>query len=225
MQPLLYLLFFGPLLQQIAQTTPGFPAGGAFNVFVPGLLIQIGMFGAAFVGFGLIYELQAGVIERMRVTPISRVAMLFGRSLRDVTILVAQAIFMILLAVPFGLRLDPLAVGVSLGLLALIGLATAPLSYAAALWLKSEDTFAPLVNMVVLPLALLSPFLLPMTLAPDWLQTLARLDPLSYGVTALRAAFNAQFADPAVSTGVGLFVVLAAASLWLASRAFGRANA
>ena len=56
-------------------------------MFVPGLLIQLALFGTLFVGFGLIAELRAGVVERMRVTPVSRFAMLLGRTLRDVSIL------------------------------------------------------------------------------------------------------------------------------------------
>ena len=74
-QPLLYLVLFAPLLKSLVQV-PGFPAGGAYNVFVPGLLIQLGLFGASGVGFGLIAELRAGVIERFRVTPVSRFALL-----------------------------------------------------------------------------------------------------------------------------------------------------
>ena len=74
-------------------------------MFVPGLLIQLAMFGL-FVGFGLIAELRQGVVERMRVTPMSRAAMLLGRSLRDVVILEVQAIVMIVVAIPFGLTVD-----------------------------------------------------------------------------------------------------------------------
>src|SRR6185312_7055368 len=80
-QPLLYLILFAPLLKPLA-SSPGFPPGGAYNVFVPGLLVQLGMFGAAGVGFSLIAELRMGVIERLRVTPVSRVALLLGRALR-----------------------------------------------------------------------------------------------------------------------------------------------
>ncbi len=52
-QPILYLLLFGPLLKNIA-SMPGFPPGGAFNVFVPGILVMTALFGSAFVGFGLV---------------------------------------------------------------------------------------------------------------------------------------------------------------------------
>ena len=103
--------------------------------------------------------------------------MLLGRSLRDVTILLVQALIMIVLAIPFGLTIDPAGVAVTLGLLALVGLVVAPLSYAAALKLKSEDAFAPLVQGIVMPLLLLSGILLPMALAPEWLQTPERHQP------------------------------------------------
>src|ERR1700738_5383832 len=64
-QPALYLVLFAPLLESIARM-PGFPPGGAYNVFVPGLLIQLGLFGASGVGFSLIAELRAGVFRRFR---------------------------------------------------------------------------------------------------------------------------------------------------------------
>src|SRR5499427_8085926 len=51
-QPILYLAFFGPLLSMVAAgSVAGFPPGNSYSFFVPGLLIQLGLFGAAFVGF------------------------------------------------------------------------------------------------------------------------------------------------------------------------------
>src|SRR5258708_33230568 len=100
--------------------TPGFPPGGAYNVFVPGLLIQLGLFGATGVGFGLIAELRAGVIERFRVTPVSRLALLLGRALRDILTLVIQSVLLIVASIPFGLTIDLQAALVVLGLVALI---------------------------------------------------------------------------------------------------------
>lgn len=224
MQPIIYLALFAPLLERIV-ATPGFPPGGAFNVFVPGLVIQLSLFGGAFVGFGLIAEMRAGVIERLRVTPASRVAMLFGRALRDVVVLVAQAAILIALSVPFGLKIGIVAVLGALLVLALVGLVMAPMSYTVALWLKSEDALAPFLNAVALPLLLLSGILLPMTLAPRWLQVLADINPLSHAVSALRALFIGNYGDPELYWGIGLMAVLAAVSLAFAGRAFGRSQA
>jgi ABC-2 type transport system permease protein len=224
MQPILYLVLFGPLLEKIVQA-PGFPPGGAWNVFVPGLLIQIAMFGGSFVGFGLIAEPRYGVVERMRVTPMSRVAMLLGRSLRDVLFLLIQGIVLIAIAIPFGLTIDPAAIVLTLALLALIGLALAPFSYTLGLWTKSEDALAPAINTIVFPILLLSGILLPMSLAPDWLRTLASFNPFSHAVDAARALFNGDFGNPEIVLGTALMAILAVMCLRLGARAFSRAVA
>jgi ABC-2 type transport system permease protein len=223
LQPILYLALFAPLLQPIV-SAPGFPAGGAFNVFVPGLLVQLAMF-SAFTGFGLIAELRAGVVERMRVTPISRIAMLLGRSLRDVVILLVQGILIIVLALPFGLTIAPAGFILALVLLALLGLIMTTFSYSVALAVKSEDVLAPLTNAVFLPVLLLSGILLPMSLAPAWLQWIAVVNPFSHAVDAMRALFAGSILNGTVALGLGLMIALAAISLYFAGRAFSRSQA
>jgi ABC-2 type transport system permease protein len=221
-QPILYLVLFGPLLEgAVNQAGAGV---NAFDWFVPGMLVMVAIFGAAFVGFGLIAELRYGVIERMRVTTMSRIAMLLGRSLRDAVLLLMQAAIMIVIAIPFGITIDPAGLVVTLALVGLIGLAMAPLSYSAALVLKSEDAFAPVVQFIALPLLLLSGIFLPLQLAPQWLQTLSDLNPVTYAVDAVRAAFNGMWGDPAIVTGSTIVVVIAVVAVWTASRAFSRAT-
>jgi ABC-2 type transport system permease protein len=223
-QPVFYLILFAPLLESIARS-PGFPPGGAYNVFVPGLLIQLGLFGASGVGFALIAELRGGVIERLRVTPVSRFALLFGRTARDIVIMLTQALILILLALPFGLNIHPAGVVLMLALLALLGLMMTPVSYAIALWLGSEDAFAPLIFTATLPLLLLSGVLLPLSFAPGWLRAVAAANPLAYAVDASRAIFNDRLTDPSIAIAVAIMTVLAAIALTFAARAFGRAVA
>jgi ABC-2 type transport system permease protein len=224
MQPILYLLLFGPLLNNIARM-PGFPPGGAFNVFVPGILVMTALFGTVFVGFGLCDEVREGVVERMLVTPMSRVAMLLGRSLRDVVFLLCQALLLVGLAIPFGLSVNGGGLIVALALLALVGLAMSPLSYSLALILGSEDALAPTVNAIALPLLLLSGVMLPMTLAPDWLQTLAQANPLYHAVVATRDLFNQNFSDPEILIGVAMMSALAVLMIVIGARTFSRAAA
>ena len=100
-QPILYLVLFGPLLKPLASQLG---TGNAYRLFVPGILVQLGIFGALFVGFGLIAEYRAGVIETQRVTPAPRTALLMGRVVRDVVVLLVQAILLTLVALPLGLR-------------------------------------------------------------------------------------------------------------------------
>lgn len=220
-QPVLYLLLFAPLLKSIAHM-PGFPPGGAYNVFVPGLLIQLGLFGAAGVGFSLIAELRFGVIERLRVTPVSRLALLLGRAMRDVLTLLIQSLILVLLALPFGLSIHPAGLLLVLALIALIGLMMASVSYALAMALRSEDSFAPLIFTATLPILLLSGVLLPLTLAPAWLRGISRANPLTYAVNAGRAIFNDHLGDPSVVRGIAIMAALAVIAVGVAARSFNR---
>lgn len=205
LQPILYLSLFGPLLQRVAQT-PGFPPGDAWQVFVPGLLVQLGIFGAFFVGFGIIAEWRSGVIDRMMVTPASRTALISGRVLRDVVLICFQGSLLMGAGYLFGLRVSWDAVIGGLIMVAILGAAFASFSYAAGLALKSEDALAPMINMFALPILLLSGILLPMTLAPGWLQLLSDINPIKHIVDALRAIFRGDILSG--TTALGLVLAL-----------------
>ena len=216
-QPVLYVVLFAPLLTSVAQLR-SFPPGGAYNVFVPGLLVQLSLFATTSAGWSLIAELKAGVIERLRVTPVSRVALLLGRALASVVTLVLQAVAIIVVSVPFGLRVNVVGAGVVLLLIGLIGLMMASASYAIALLIRNADTFGGITFSLTLPLLLLSGVLLPMSMAPRWLQTVAAFNPLRYGVDAARAVFNSQLGDASVIEGFAVVGLLAALSLAAAVR-------
>src|SRR5690242_9043070 len=216
-QPLLYLALFAPLLEPISKSGK-FPPGDAWQVFVPGLLIQLGIFGSMFVGFGLIAEVRYGTVERMRVTPASRFALLLGRVLRDTLMLLVQATLLTVIAVFFGLRVDVIGALITVAIVGMLGMALSSLSYAAGLWLKSEDALAPLLNMVSVPVLLLSGILLPMQLAPRWLYDLSRVNPFSHVVDGARAAFRGDYGSTALLAG------LISATL-LAVRVFQRESA
>jgi ABC-2 type transport system permease protein len=218
-QPACYLLLFAPLLKRIA-SAPGFPPGGALRVFTPGLLVLMAMFGAAYVGFGLIDDVRSGVIERLRVTPVSRLALLLGRSLRDVAFLLLQSLVLLLVAALEGLRADPLGVTIALGLVILIGLLMSSGSYSIALAVKDEDALASSLNLITLPLMLLSGIILPLTLAPLWLRDLAAINPLSHAVDAARLLFGGDITTSIVPEGFIVMLIFAALAVWWAARSF-----
>jgi ABC-2 type transport system permease protein len=229
LQPILYLALFGPLLTRLPAGTlsGGSGTGGtaeAYQFFVPGLLIQLALFGSTFVGFAIISEWRAGILERYRVTPVSRVALLTGRVLRDVVTLVVQSTILILAGLAFGLRAPLGAVLLSYVYIVLVAIGLSSLSYATALRIKSEDAFAPLVNSVVLPLILLSGIMLPMTLGPGWLQGVARVSPFRYIIDAMREAYAGHYWDAVTVEGLLVAVGLAAVLLWLGSRVFVSEN-
>ena len=219
MQPILYIVLFGPLLEPLSGQLG---AGNAYQIFVPGILVQLGIFGSLFVGFGLIAEYRAGVIESQRVTPASRTALLLGRVLRDVLVLVVQGTLLVLVSIPLGLRAPLGGVVLTLAVVALLGAAFASVSYALALTLKSEDAFAPLLNAFVLPVLLLSGILLPMTLAPAWLQTVSDVNPLKHVVEGAREFFLGDYGTATAWLGAGLTLALAVLGWGFGVRRFRR---
>jgi ABC-2 type transport system permease protein len=230
LQPILYLVLFGPLLTNLpaGSLSGGSGTGGAANAyrfFVPGLLIQLALFGSTFVGFAIISDWRSGVIERYRVTPVSRVSILAGRVLRDVAMLIVQSIVLVLAGVVFGLRAPLPAVLMGFVYIVLVAIGLASVSYAVALLLKSEDSFAPLINSVIVPLVLLSGIMLPLTLGPGWLQGIARISPFRYIIDAMREAYAGRYFDTVVVEGLAVAVGLAAVFMWLGSRVFVRENA
>jgi ABC-2 type transport system permease protein len=223
-QPALYLGLFGPLLIHLVGM-PGFPAGSAWQIYTPGLLVQLCIFGSSFVGFAVIADWRAGVIERMRVTPVLRAAPLLGRVLRDVTVTTIQSLVLTGTAFVLGLRAPAAGLAVGYGFVVATVVTIASLSYTLALLTKSEDSFAQVVNLVTVLLLLLSGVLLPMTLAPHWLDDVSALTPLRYVVQAMRDAFAGQLDTTAVIDAGVLAAVLAIASVTLGARVFTRENA
>ena len=224
MQPLLYLALFGPLLKRIAGM-PGFPKGNSWAVFTPGLLVQLGIFGALFVGFGLIAEVREGVIERMRVTPASRLALLAGRVLRDAVVLLVQSTVLLAAAYAFGLRAPIGGVVLAVLLVAFVGAAFASASYAVALLTGTEEGMASIANSIAVPLLLLSGILLPMTLAPGWLRTVSNVNPVKHIVDAMRALFQGHVMSGTVGVGVLVGAALIAVGLMFGTRTFQRDSA
>ncbi|MYW13554.1 ABC transporter permease [Streptomyces sp. SID2563] len=221
LMPLLYLLFFGPLLT-------GLPLGGgtdSWQILVPGLLLQLGLFGASFAGFGLIIDKSTGVVERMRVTPVSRAALLLGRVLRDALLFVFQAVLLVLVAVLMGLR-APLA-GVLIGFL-FVGLLTvslASLSYALAMRVSTPQEFGPVINSLTMPAMLLSGLMLPMTLGPKWLDVLSHFTPFRYLVDAVRDAYVGSYATSHMLYGVLVALAFAALAVTVGTGVFRKAGA
>ncbi|AZG45146.1 ABC transporter permease [Gordonia insulae] len=224
MQPVLYLLLFGPLLTPLVSQFPG-GADNAYTFLVPGLLVQLGIFGAFFAGFSLIGEWREGVIEAERVTPASRTALLTGRLWRDVLQLFVQAVILVLLGLIMGMRGSFTGIVVGILITLIVGGACAAASNALALTTKSEDVMAPVINMVMMPVLLLSGILLPMTLGPTWLQKLSDFMPFKWIVDAVRGSFAGDIMTSTVAWGLLTAIILGALGTWWGTAVFRKENA
>jgi ABC-2 type transport system permease protein len=220
-QPAVFLLLFGPLLGAM----PGTGDGAPWEWFVPGILIMLALFSTTGAGYALLVELMGGSLERMLVTPLNRTAMLVGRTLKEVVTLLVQAVLIVLVVLPFGLRPHPMGLVAALALLATFGVGLGGLAFALALATKRQEELFYMVQQVVLfPLVLLAGVLLPMEAAPGWLRVLSRANPVTYIVDAERALFGGEFWDASVAYGVVAATGVATVGLVLGTRAMRRAT-
>lgn len=218
-QPLLYLFLFGPLLVGVSEVG-GQSESAAYRIFVPALFIQLALFGGAFVGISLVTEYRSGALERVFATPISRNAVLAGKVIRDTIVLTFEALIMTAASTLLGFRSRPERVLVCLGLVVLVSVAMSAVSYLLALTSKSEETLSNVFNALLLPVVLLAGVMLPMALAPSWLQTLSRFNPMTYIVDGARAVIAGKYTDGDLALGYGVAVLVAVVGFALAARAF-----
>ena len=220
-QPLVFLGLFGPLLIGAS----GGDAAGTLQWFVPGILVMVALFGTASTGANLLFEMQTGSHERTLVAPLSRSALLVGRALKEVVPLVIQGTIVVLVAVPFGFRLDVPGLVVGLAVLAVFGIGFGALSYTLALACRNRDWMFWMVHQTLLfPLMILSGMLLPLEDGPDWMKVAAAVNPLSYLVAAERALLAGDLGSPAVIGGAIAAIATCAVGVFVGVRAMRRAS-
>jgi ABC-2 type transport system permease protein len=137
--------------------------------------------------------------------------------------MLVQSAMISILALLLGLRIYPLALVEMTAILVLIALTVAPLSYAMAMVFKRDEVLGPAVNLVAMPLLLLSGILLPMTYAPTWLRVLSLANPLTTVVEGSRELYAGHVWNSGIALAFGLATGCAAVSLALAGRLFVRA--
>ncbi len=221
--PVLYLALFTPLLKGIS---PGHPTNGeVLAVFLPGILSLLAFVNGSSLGFSTIFELQSGLIERLRVTPASRLAILLGPIVSG---LIGMYIFdtvVLIVGWAFGYRIHWGGLAVLAVLLALLMTTFGAFSVAVALKAKEISSFAALINGINLPILLLAGVLLPIAYGPLWLRVLAHANPLYYLVEASRRLGVGAVSTSQVGVAFAVLTPLCAISLYWATWIFRRAVA
>ena len=200
-QPLFFLALFGPLL--VGSMGGSSAVGGdVWQWFVPSILVMTTLFGTSTTGSNLQVDMQTGSHERMLVAPLTRSSLLVGRALKEMVPIVAQSVIVVLVMVPFGFELHPLAAVLGLVLLAVLGVGIGSLSYALALAVRKQEWMFWMVQQtLIFPAMLLSGMLLPLETGPQWMQLVANVNPLKYVVDAERALFAGELGSSVVAWG------------------------
>lgn len=221
-QPVIWLLLFGALFQSVT-SIPGFGAGGSYlDYLVPGVVVMTALFSSGWSGMGIIEDMDRGLMDRFMVAPMHRSSLIVGRVAYEAISLVLQSLIIGGLALLLGARFagGPVGFAVLVACAVLLAASFASFSNASALLLRQRESVIGLNTLLVLPLTFVSAAFLPLALAPDWIATLARLNPVNWAVEAGREALLATPDWSFILPRMGGLLVVAILSLALATRAF-----
>jgi len=183
-QPILFLVAlgygFGPVYQQAGQ-------GSYLQYLTPGIIGMSIIFTSVFSGMEVIWDRQFGFLKETMVAPVSRVSIMLGRTLGGATVATCQGTIVLIISVIAGFRPERLAfIPFAIATMLLIALLFTSLGTAIASILTDMQGFQLIVNFLIMPLFFLSGSMFPLKGLPPVIMTIATLDPLTYGVDALR---------------------------------------
>lgn len=200
-QPVIFLVLFTEVFGQV---TGGALAGALgseisyVTYLVPAIVIQSALVAAAGSGIGLVDDMESGMFEKVLVSPISRGAMFLGKALSEVVRIVVQTVIIlglgyVLLWIDTG---GAVGTYIETGLAGILG--TIGVTVVFAIWFTAFSNIVALVtrdqestiigaNLLQFPLLFVSSAFLPVTVLPEWVQTVATVNPITYGVDAVRA--------------------------------------
>lgn len=182
-QPLLFLIVFGfgfgPIFAKAG-------AGNYMQFLAPGIIAMSIIFTSLFSGIEIIWDRQFGFLKETLVAPVSRLKIMFGRTLGGATVGLLQGILVLIIAIIAGFR--PTLSLLPLGLLFMVLIAILFTSVGTAIASLMEDMqgFHLIMNFIIMPIFFLSGALFPLEGTAQGLRIVAKLNPLTYGVDGLR---------------------------------------
>ncbi len=158
----------------------------AVEYFFPGTMTLIILFTSIFSTISMIEDRREGFLQSVLVAPISRSAMVLGKILGGVSVALVQGILFLLFAPLIGIKLNLISLGLSIGVIFLLAFALTGLGFVIAWRMDSTQGFHAIMNLFLIPMWLLSGAFFPASKLPMWLSWIMTLNPLTYGVAALR---------------------------------------
>src|ERR1700754_4896799 len=219
-QPIIWLLLFGALFKAVAQI-PGFH-GSYVDYLTPGVVVMLAVSSAGWTGMAFIEDMNAGVMDRMLVAPAWRGAFNLGSVAQSMVSVVIQTLLIVLLALALGADYVNGVGGVLVLLLvaALLAAIFASFSNALGILTGQRESLIGAVSALLLPLTFLSSALMQTSLAPGWIGTVAKFNPVDWAATAAPNATPQSFDWGLVGLRLGLLAALCALAAFLATRAF-----
>jgi ABC-2 type transport system permease protein len=220
--PILWLVAFGSGVGASVSLQGESYRGISYQVFIyPGVLSMALLMTSIFYGVYIIWDRRLDFLKEVLVAPVSRSSVFLGKMLGGCTDVMLQSLILLILGVLIGMPITPLVFLYSLLILFLISVAMVSLGLVMGSNLTNQEAFGLVMNFVVWPLFFFSGALFPVSNLPAWLSTITYLNPLTYGVDALRGAILGIWDFPAY-VDFSVLIVFSIIMMFLGTISFGR---
>ena len=224
-QPAIWIIVIGntfagtqPLIQSV-----GFE-GQYIEFMAPGVIILTAIFTSIFGGVNTLWDRRYGFMNKALTSPISRSSIALGKMLAISLIAALQASLILGIALAIGVSFpSPWMIAPIMAIVILFSLGFSGISVMVAATAKSQETFWGIINFLGMPLFMLSPALFPLELLPNWLATIAKLNPVTYTVLLVRGMMTGV-SEGGISEilSIGIICVFVLVMVGLASYVFTR---
>lgn len=223
-QPAVWIIVIGntfagtqPLIQSV-----GFD-GQYIEFMAPGVIILTAIFTSIFGGVNILWDRRYGFMNKALTSPISRSSIALGKMSAISLIAALQASLVLGIALAIGVGFpNPLMVAPIMVIVILFSMGFSGISVMVAATAKSQETFWGVINFLGMPLFMLSPALFPLDLMPDWLATVAKLNPVTYTVVLVREMMTGNTGDASTLVSLAVISVFVIVMVGLASYVFTR---
>jgi ABC-2 type transport system permease protein len=188
LQPLVFWLLLGAGLKASFKPAGMPPGMNYFQYLYPGFIVLVLLFTAIFATISTVEDRREGFLQGVLVAPISRSAVVMGQALGGTTLAWIPSCIFLVLAPLAGISLSASAIVIAALMMMVIAFALTCIGLIIAWRIESTQGFHAIMNLILIPIWLLSGAFWPLSGAPSALGWLMRINPLTYGVAALRVA-------------------------------------
>ena len=185
--PLLFLVIFGAgFSRMIGSLMPGVD----FIQFIyPGIIAMTVLMGSLMSGLSVVWDREFGFLREVLVAPLSRTGIVLGKAFGAAVITMGQGLVMLVLAPVIGVNLNAMLVLKLIPLLIIVSMSLSGLGILVASRIRSQQGFQMLIQIIIMPLVFLSGIFFPVNNVPAWLEVISKVNPMTYGVDAIRQVF------------------------------------
>lgn len=185
--PLLFLVIFGAgfsnVIGQLAR-------GVNFIQFMyPGIIAMTVLTSSLFAGISVVWDREFGFLKEILVAPIGRTGIVLGKAIGATLVALLQALIMLVLAPFLGVSLSPVLVLQLVPIVVILSLGLSGLGILIASFMTSQQGFQVLIQILIFPLIFLAGVFFPVNSVPPWMEVISKVNPLTYGVDAIRQLF------------------------------------